>query len=270
MNSQGGLPPRSAAFAPPPEPPKPKVPVWFYIGGGALFLLMFAALVVTSTLLFVQSKETEIAARTAAPATVQAPVAAAALPQGEAMEAEETVATRASVNLLDSELQADATPTALAATAAVDLKPSTLDVLKSLNVSEKLPNCVDYLDTMAKITDVRFPLGSNLPHTSDLPRVRNIATALALCPDVKMVVEGHSDQRGNPVINRDLSWYRAETVIQILKSEGFDTTGFEPQGFGATRPINLSGTDAGEAENRRVQFMLVPADTVVTDTLARN
>lgn len=261
MHAQGGMPPQSAAFAP-PQPPQRRVPIWVIAGGGLLFLAMFAALVVTSTLLFVQSRDVRALQASMAldeppaPVVVAQPVAAAVAVDPVQEAAIETEVTRTSVDLLSANLPA-ATP-----------EPVRAPV--PLGERIQAPSCIDYLDTLAKITEVRFPLGSNVPQAADMPRVRNIATALSQCPDVKMVVEGHSDQRGNPVINKELSWFRAETVIKQLQSEGFETAKFELQGFGATRPINLSGTEAGEAENRRVEFMLVPEGTVVTDTLARN
>ena len=54
MHAQGGMPPKSAPFAPPQPAPR-RMPIWALVGAGAVFLTMFAALVVTSTLLVVQS-----------------------------------------------------------------------------------------------------------------------------------------------------------------------------------------------------------------------
>ncbi|WP_299685721.1 OmpA family protein [uncultured Tateyamaria sp.] len=253
MHAQGGQPPKSAPFAP-PQPPQRRTPVWALIGAGALFLTMFTALVVTSTLLIVQSRETQ-AMQLDEPA---APVVALADPAPNPVveTAAETEVTRTSMDLLGADLPQ---PEPVRAAPPVPLRQRI-----------QAPSCIDYLDTLVKITHVRFPLGSNEPAAADMPRVRNMATALRLCPEVKVVVEGHSDRRGSDKLNMDLSWYRAETVIQLLREEGFETAQMEPLGFGARRPINLSGTISGEGENRRVQFQLVPRDTIVDERLARN
>lgn len=258
MHAQGGLPPKSAAFAP-PEPPQRGLPVWLIAGVGGVFLIMFTALVVMTTLLVVQSRNAEaLQARMALdePAAPVTPVAPVPTPPAAAELAPEAEVTRTSVDLLGADLPQ---PEPVLATPA-----------KPLRQQIQAPSCIDYLDTLAKITHVRFPLGSNQPAEADMPRVRNMATALRLCPQVKLVVEGHSDQRGSDKLNMDLSWYRAETVIQMLQAEGFETAQMEPLGFGARRPINLSGTISGEGENRRVQFQLVPRDTVIDERLARN
>lgn len=263
MHAQGGLPPKSAPFAP-PQAPQRGTPVWILAGAGVLFLAMFTALVVTTTLLIVQSRDTRAAQASMAldeppaPVVEAAPVVAEPVAAVEDEVVAETEVTRTSVDLLGSELP--------------EPEPAPVIEARATPLREQIqaPSCIDYLDTLAKITHVRFPLGSNEPAAADMPRVRNMATALRLCPEVKMVVEGHSDRRGSDKLNMDLSWYRAETVIQNLRDEGFETTQMEPLGFGARRPINLSGTISGEGENRRVQFQLVPRDTVVDERLAQN
>lgn len=265
LHAKGGMPSKSAEFAPQPSThsnphPQPAVPFWAWVGGGAVFLFMFAGLIVLTTVVIMQSRATaqlqaamELNEPPAPPTFVAAPLD----PQTPAPEV-----TRTDVNLLGADPGATV-PAPLPARVA----PPTPSV--PLNMRIKPPSCVDYLDTLVKITHVRFPLGSNEPAAADLPRVRNMATALRLCPEVKVVVEGHSDRRGSDKLNMDLSWYRAETVIEILRSEGFDTVQMEPLGFGARQPMNLSGTVSGEGQNRRVQFQLVPRETVI-DNLARN
>ena len=259
MHAQGGLPPKSAPFAP-PQPAQRRVPIWMIAGAGAVFLAMFTALVVTTTLLVVKSQDARTLRAQMALDEPAAPVVVPPAPEAAVKPVYEIAAevTRTSVDLLGAEVP-EPSPTPVQTVAAPPLRERI-----------QLPSCIDYLDTLAKITHVRFPLGSNEPSAADMPRVRNMATALRLCPEVKLVVEGHSDQRGSDKLNMDLSWYRAETVIQILQNEGFETAQMVPLGFGARRPINLSGTISGEGENRRVQFQLVPRDTVVDDRLARN
>ena len=264
------MPSKSAEFVPPqptddPRPqPRFALPLWAILSGGGIFIAMFTALVVLTTLVFVQSRETaqlRAAMTLNEPAAPPVPVAQPALVQpAPAVAPAAAEVTRTEVNLLATEGEE---PNVL----ATRVEPPV--VMAPLNTRIKPPSCVDYLDTLVKITHVRFPLGSNEPASADMPRVRNMATALRLCPEVKVIVEGHSDRRGGDKLNMDLSWYRAETVLDILRSEGFDTARMEPLGFGARQPINLSGTVSGEGENRRVQFQLVPHDMVI-EGLVRN
>ncbi|WP_299722550.1 OmpA family protein [uncultured Tateyamaria sp.] len=259
MNTPGRDSPRQAEFAPPKK--RNTIPKWMMISGGALFLAMFTGLVVTTTLLISQTNRSEALAREIAQALDEP-----ALP-----ELANTV-TRQEVSLLQS---GDTVETPGLADPVQIADPQVTPVVqppKSVEVAAvtrpklglgaehryRVPSCVDNLDTLVKITTVRFPLGSDVPSQTDMIRARNIATAVATCDEVKVIVEGHSDRRGNADLNMRLSWFRAQSVIDQLQREGFDISAMQPRGFGATRPINLSGTISGEAVNRRVQFALAP------------
>jgi outer membrane protein OmpA-like peptidoglycan-associated protein len=256
MNTQGGYAPQQQTFAP---PPRSGLSGWAIAGGAFVFLALFAGLVVTTTLLFMQSNQ---------------PVATASavgLVEPDNANTSDAV-TRTNVNLLQTEqnVTQPAAPAAVVAAVAPaptiapePVKPavqvaSAAPLRLGRNHRYRVPTCVDYLDTLVGITTVKFPVGGDDPDPADMIRVRNIATAAEMCDEVKVIVEGHSDRRGSEKINMDLSWFRAQSVINQLKSEGFDVASMEPLGFGAKRPINLSGTISGEAVNRRVQFALAP------------
>ncbi|MEM6371582.1 MAG: OmpA family protein [Pseudomonadota bacterium] len=271
MNTPGRSVPRQAEFMPPKSSALPR---WAVAGGAALLLVMFTGLVVTTTLLVSQTKRTKAAEL----------ATARALEEPTLPELTNTVA-RQDVSLLQAEtagatpglatpgtptpVPAPATPTKAVAAVAPEPEPVPVKVAAETYTPLRLgaehryrvPSCVDYLDTMVKITTVRFPLGSDDPSDTDMIRARNIATAVETCDEVKVIVEGHSDRRGNEQLNMELSWFRAQSVIDQLQREGFDISAMQPRGFGATRPINLSGTISGEAVNRRVQFTLAPRGT---------
>ena len=258
LNTPGGYPPRQAEFAP---PKRESIPKWAIAGGAVLFLTMFTGLVVTTTLLVSQSSRTDAAAL----ATARALLEPAYPDPGNQV-------ARQQVSLLQT-VAATPTPapavTVGAAAPEVAAEPVTVRTIEVAAVTPtqlglgaahryRVPSCVDYLETLVKITTVNFPLGSDEPSEADMIRARNIATAVKTCDEVAVIVEGHSDRRGSAQLNMDLSWLRARSVIDQLEHEGFDISAMQPLGFGANRPINLSGTVSGEAVNRRVQFALAP------------
>jgi outer membrane protein OmpA-like peptidoglycan-associated protein len=74
-------------------------------------------------------------------------------------------------------------------------------------------------------------------------------------PEIKSVrVEGHTDNKGGDAFNKRLSQKRAESVVAWLIKHGIDKGRFTSQGFGKDRPIDTNDTDAGRANNRRVEF----------------
>ena len=80
------------------------------------------------------------------------------------------------------------------------------------------------------------------------------AAALIRRADVQAEVAGHTDNRGSPQRNRILSQQRAEAVMRYLVSKGVDQGRLSARGYGQESPIADNATDAGRAENRRVEL----------------
>ncbi len=72
---------------------------------------------------------------------------------------------------------------------------------------------------------------------------------------VKVIIEGHTDDRGAAEVNRTLSQQRAEAVRDYLTQKGVAADRLEPKGFGPDRPVQPNTTAAGRAANRRVDFI---------------
>jgi uncharacterized repeat protein (TIGR01451 family)/MYXO-CTERM domain-containing protein len=72
----------------------------------------------------------------------------------------------------------------------------------------------------------------------------------------KIVIEGHTDDRGDDNYNLDLSQRRAEAVRRYLIGKGVDGARLVAQGFGETRPIKANDTNANRSANRRVEFKI--------------
>ncbi|MBN1208255.1 MAG: OmpA family protein [Myxococcaceae bacterium] len=79
---------------------------------------------------------------------------------------------------------------------------------------------------------------------------------------VKVVIEGHTDDRGPADFNRTLSQQRAEAVREYLAKKGVAMDRMEPKGYGPDRPVQPNTTAAGRAANRRVDFLTRYADDV--------
>lgn len=78
-------------------------------------------------------------------------------------------------------------------------------------------------------------------------------------------VEGHTADIGQPENQLELSKQRAKHIIDLLVAEGLDRDIFSYRGYGATMPAEGgdNSTDAGRAENRRVEIKLRPKATYI-------
>ncbi len=72
--------------------------------------------------------------------------------------------------------------------------------------------------------------------------------------DVKTEVAGHTDDRGSAARNQTLSQQRAEAVVKYLISKGVNPANLTARGYGEDRPVADNKTEAGRAENRRVEL----------------
>jgi outer membrane protein OmpA-like peptidoglycan-associated protein len=71
-------------------------------------------------------------------------------------------------------------------------------------------------------------------------------------------VYGYTDTLGSAQHNKDLSQRRAVAVATALSSQGVDQSRFYIEGRGANDSIAPNTTDAGRAQNRRVEIQIAP------------
>jgi len=75
-------------------------------------------------------------------------------------------------------------------------------------------------------------------------------------PNIRVEVAGHTDSVGSEAYNQKLSERRAQAVADYLVSRGVDPKRLKAVGYGKDKPIASNATDAGRAENRRVELQI--------------
>jgi outer membrane protein OmpA-like peptidoglycan-associated protein len=83
--------------------------------------------------------------------------------------------------------------------------------------------------------------------------LNSIVTILNENPDLKVKIEGHTDNVGDDVVNMTLSTDRAAAVKAYFVSKGISEDRITIEGFGETTPIADNNTAAGRVKNRRVE-----------------
>lgn len=84
-----------------------------------------------------------------------------------------------------------------------------------------------------------------------------VGAVLKSNPDIKVVIEGHTDSRGSAAYNLKLSDARAHSVRDALVERGVASGRLEAIGYGESRPISSNKSRRGRAANRRVEFNIV-------------
>lgn len=90
------------------------------------------------------------------------------------------------------------------------------------------------------------------------PVLDKVAATLVEYNQTTVKVVGHTDNVGSDSYNMTLSQKRADSVARYLQSRGVDRNRLAVSGAGKSQPIASNDTEAGRAENRRVEITLVP------------
>jgi OmpA-OmpF porin, OOP family len=85
--------------------------------------------------------------------------------------------------------------------------------------------------------------------------VKEIVAMMKSAPDLKLSIEGHTDNVGTPAANLKLSEARATAVMDAVVRAGIDKARLSAKGLGQTTPIADNRSDEGRAKNRRVELV---------------
>jgi outer membrane protein OmpA-like peptidoglycan-associated protein len=107
-------------------------------------------------------------------------------------------------------------------------------------------------------SNITFATDQDTISSGFYPTLNSVVLVLKKYNQTLIDVYGHTDSTGDDSYNMALSQRRAQSVASYLSSQGVNGQRFAVQGFGETRPIADNSTDAGRAQNRRVEIQLVP------------
>lgn len=83
--------------------------------------------------------------------------------------------------------------------------------------------------------------------------------------DTNIEIQGHTDSKGSDSYNQGLSERRANAVSSYLRNRGVSASRITTKGYGETAPVATNDTDAGRAQNRRVNFLITANEKMKQD-----
>ena len=108
-----------------------------------------------------------------------------------------------------------------------------------------------------RLNDIYFNFNSfELPAESKIV-IREFYEFLMDNPNLKVSIQGHTDDIGNERDNLLLSENRARAVYNELIHLGIPSSRIAYKGFGESKPIASNKTEDGRARNRRTEFVIV-------------
>ncbi len=109
------------------------------------------------------------------------------------------------------------------------------------------------------LRNIYFDFGSDTLTGASTPTLEQISELLKQQSGLSLYVVGHTDSVGTHETNMGLSRRRAESVVNALvKRYGIAASRLAPAGVGDLAPVASNRTEAGRAENRRVELVERP------------
>ncbi|MCX6268937.1 MAG: SUMF1/EgtB/PvdO family nonheme iron enzyme [Bacteroidetes bacterium] len=102
------------------------------------------------------------------------------------------------------------------------------------------------------IYGINFDIGKATVKAESFPVIEQITSYLKEHPQVRIMIEGHTDNTGKDASNMTLSDKRAQSIKAEIIKLGIDAGRMETKGFGSSKPIADNKTAAGRTQNRRV------------------
>ena len=103
-------------------------------------------------------------------------------------------------------------------------------------------------------SDVSFDTGRSAIKPNFAPILNQFANGLRNNPNAEVRIIGHTDSTGTDAINNPLSVDRAASTRDYLIARGVPQQAFRIEGAGSRQPVADNGSDAGRAQNRRVEI----------------
>ncbi|MEZ5146835.1 MAG: OmpA family protein [Bacteroidales bacterium] len=108
-----------------------------------------------------------------------------------------------------------------------------------------------------RLNDIYFDFNSFELRPESMVVIEDFRDFLMDNPNLKVSIEGHTDNVGNDQDNLMLSEKRAKSVYDHLIKLGVSASRLQYKGFGESNPIVSNETEDGRSRNRRTEFVII-------------
>jgi outer membrane protein OmpA-like peptidoglycan-associated protein len=109
---------------------------------------------------------------------------------------------------------------------------------------------------IVSMSDVLFDFNQATLKPGAKLRLAKVSGIILAYPDLKLEIDGFTDNKGTPQYNMTLSDKRAKAVSDFLIAQGVGSDAVNIKGFGESNPVASNATAAGRQQNRRVELVV--------------
>lgn len=140
-------------------------------------------------------------------------------------------------------------------------RESRLREVRALFAGEEARVLVSGDSLVLRLLGLSFPPGESEVGEEAPSLLVKTQSAIRTFPDARVVIEGHTDSRGDEDRNRTLSRERAISVREwLLARTPLSSDRISARGLGESRPVAPNDTEEGRAANRRIEVILLLPD----------
>ncbi len=127
------------------------------------------------------------------------------------------------------------------------------------NLDKEIHIYLNPIETGATTTlnNVFFGVDSDVLDQRSDAEISEVSQFLKSNPDVRIMIEGHTDDSGSKEYNLDLSQRRARAVYDKLIYLGISVDKIVSKGFGMSQPVVENTNSENRAKNRRIEFKIL-------------
>jgi outer membrane protein OmpA-like peptidoglycan-associated protein len=133
-------------------------------------------------------------------------------------------------------------------------------LIGSIRVAAGGLDLYDVLEETGRVAThgILFATGSAVIRPESTPTLNEIGTMLGEHPDLRISIEGHTDDVGDDASNQTLSEQRAAAVMEYLvETFAIDVARLQTAGFGESKPAVQETTPEARQQNRRVELVRI-------------
>lgn len=108
-----------------------------------------------------------------------------------------------------------------------------------------------------RVNDINYATNKSEISRASTYILENLMDFLKENPTIRIAIHGHTDNVGSITDNMALSTERAHNVMTYLVDKGIAISRLSSEGFGPTKSVASNDSEAGRAQNRRTEFVVV-------------